>query len=65
MKKNSMTFELVDGQMVQRKQSMMERFTLNTPSFVAPLIVLICFILQVKIGFLLYPFLKAAINLIP
>jgi hypothetical protein len=64
-KEKAMTFDLVNGQMVERPRSILERFTIETPPFVAPLILLICFALQVKIAFLIYPFLKALINLIP
>ncbi len=60
-----MTFEFIDGKWVERKRTLLERFTLNTPSWIAPAIVLICLILQVKIAFLAYPFFKALINLIP
>jgi hypothetical protein len=60
-----MTFELIDGELVERKRTFLERFTLNTPPFIAPLIVLICFALQIKIAFLAYPILKALISLIP
>lgn len=60
-----MTFDLIDGKMVQRKKSVMERIALHTPPFVAPLILLICVVLQVKMAFLAYPFFKALINLIP
>lgn len=63
--KRGMTFDLVDGKMVERKKTILERITLDTPSFVAPLILLVCIICQVKIAFLAYPFLKALINLIP
>lgn len=65
MMKKTMTFDLIDGQLVERKRTLLERFTLETPAFVAPLILLICVVLQVKMAFLAYPFFKALINLIP
>jgi hypothetical protein len=63
--KRGMTFDMVDGKLIERKKTILERITLDTPSFIAPIILLVCVICQVKIAFLAYPFFKALINLIP